>query len=38
MISARHRPREHGSEWQMNLRQLKYFIGVVEAGNMTRAA
>ena len=22
----------------MNLRQLKYFIGVVEAGNMTRAA
>ena len=22
----------------MNLRQLKYFVGVVEAGNMTRAA
>lgn len=22
----------------MNLRQLKYFVGVIEAGNMTRAA
>jgi len=22
----------------MNLRQLKYFVSVVEAGNMTRAA
>lgn len=27
-----------GGDDSMNLRQLKYFVGVVEAGNMTRAA